>query len=191
MRLGPLPAEEWDDAVQRSLSGMLPPERLNPRGAGNALSTLARHPQLTKAFLRFNVHLLMSSTLPVRIRELAILRVAHRRDCDYEWSHHVDMAKEAGITDDEIAAVQNSPDGAADRFDQFERAVITGVDELDEKSELSDETWAVLGTRLDDRQRMDYVFTVGCYSLLAMAFNTFGVEVETEPLSVDPAHEER
>src|ERR1700742_3160165 len=158
MRLGPLPAEEWDEAVQRSLSGMLPPEGLNPRGAGNALSTLARHPQLTKAFLRFNVHLLMSSTLPVRIRELAILRVAHRRDCDYEWSHHVDMAKEAGITDDEIAAVRRG-----DATDEFERAVITGVDELDEKSELSDETWAVLGTRLDDHQRMDYVFTVGCY----------------------------
>jgi hypothetical protein len=38
----------------------------------------------------------------------------------------------------------------------------------------------VLGERLDDRQRMDYVFTVGCYTLLAMAFNTFGVEVEQD-----------
>src|ERR1700744_5000590 len=186
MRLQPLPADQWDEAVQRSLSVMLPPERGNPQDASNALGTFVNHPALTKAFLRFNVHLLMSSTLPVRIRELAILRVAHRRDCDYEWSHHVDMAKEAGITDDEIAAVRRG-----EASDEFERAVITGVDELDEKSELSDETWAVLGTRPDAHQRMDYVFTVGCYSLLAMAFNTFGVEVETEPLSVEPAHKER
>jgi 4-carboxymuconolactone decarboxylase len=56
--------------------------------------------------------------------------------------------------------------------------VLTGVDELDEKSQLSDETWATLGKRLDERQRMDYVFTVGCYTLVAMAFNTFGVELE-------------
>src|ERR1700755_2843826 len=124
MRLQPLPADQWDEATRQALSAM--------RGAdtNNALSTFAHHPQLTKAFLRFNVHLLMSSTLPVRIRELAILRVAHRRDCDYEWSHHVDMAKEAGITDDEIAAVRRG-----EASDEFERAVITGVDELDEKSE--------------------------------------------------------
>lgn len=178
MRLRPLPAEEWDEAVQRSLSGMLPAERRNPRDAGNALSTLANHPALAKAFLRFNVHLLYSSTLPPRVRELAILRVAHRRDCAYEWTHHVALAKEAGLGDDEIAAVRRAGDGNAGDLDAFERAVLAGVDELDEKSQLSDETWAALGERLDDRQRMDFVFTVGCYTLLAMAFNTFGIELE-------------
>ena len=180
MRLQPLPADQWDEAVEQSLSGMLPPERRNPRDAGNALATFANHPALTKAFLRFNVHLLYSSTLPPRVRELAILRVAHRRDCAYEWTHHVDLAKDAGISDDEIAAVRRAGDGSAGDFEAFERAVLTGVDELDEKSQLSDETWAALGKRLDDRQRMDYIFTVGCYTLLAMAFSTFGVELENE-----------
>ncbi|MEB4207890.1 carboxymuconolactone decarboxylase family protein [Mycobacterium sp. 94-17] len=167
MRLRPLPAEQWDEATRQALSAM--------RGAetNNALSTLAHHPALAKAFLRFNVHLLASSTLPPRIRELAILRVAHRRQCAYEWSHHVGMAKDEGITDHQIAAVKN---GAA--TDPFDRAVITGVDELEEKSELSDQTWAALGERLNDQQRMDFVFTVGCYALLAMAFNTFGTQPE-------------
>jgi AhpD family alkylhydroperoxidase len=178
MRLPPLPAEEWDEAVERALSTMLPPERLNPRDAGNALMTFARHPALAKAFLRFNIHLLYSSTLPPRVRELAILRVAHRRDCTYEWTQHVALAKKAGISDDEIAAVRRAGGGSAGDFDEFECAVLTGVDELEEKSQLSDETWAALGKRLDDRQRMDYVFTVGCYALVAMAFNTFGVELE-------------
>jgi AhpD family alkylhydroperoxidase len=167
MRLPPLPADQWDEATQRALSAMTNPE------ANNALSTLAHHPALAKAFLRFNVHLLYSSTLPARIRELAVLRVAHRRQCGYEWEHHASMAKRLGITEDEIEAVRR---GEAN--DEFERAVLTGVDELEEESQLSDETWAALGARLDDRQRMDYIFTVGCYATLAMAFNTFGVEVE-------------
>jgi AhpD family alkylhydroperoxidase len=180
MRLQPLPADRWDETVQRSLSVMLPPERCNPQGASNALATFVNHPALTKAFLRFNVHLLYSSTLPPRTRELAILRVAHRRDCTYEWAHHVDLAKKAGISDDEIAAVCRAGEGSAGNFDEFDRAVLTGIDELDEKSQLSDETWSTLGTRLDDRQRMDYIFTVGCYTLLAMAFNTFGVQLEQD-----------
>jgi AhpD family alkylhydroperoxidase len=178
MRLQPLPADQWDEAVQQSLSVMLPPERRNPQDASNALATFVNHPALTKAFLRFNVHLLYSSTLPARVRELAILRVAHRRDCAYEWAHHVDLAKREGISDDEIAAVRRAGDGSAGDFEAFERAVLAGVDELDEKSQLSDQTWAALGERLDDRQRMDYIFTVGCYTLLAMAFNTFGVQLE-------------
>lgn len=181
MRLPPLPADQWDEAVQKSLAGMLPPERRNPRGAGNALSTFANHPALAKAFLGFNVHL-FNSTLPDRVRELAVLRVAHRRQCAYEWTHHANMAKRLGVTDHEIEAVRRG-DAAGD----FERAVIAGVDELDEKSALSDETWAALGARLDHRQLMDYVFTVGCYTTLAMAFNTFGVEVERD--GIDTGHE--
>ncbi|CQD03300.1 carboxymuconolactone decarboxylase [Mycobacterium europaeum] len=167
MRLAPLPADQWDDSAHRALSAMRDPD------TNNALSTLAHHPALAKAFLRFNVHLLTSSTLPPRIRELAILRVAHRRGSAYEWSHHVAMAKAEGVTDDEIAAVQQGRPA-----DEFDRVVIAGVDELEEKSQLSDQTWAALGVRLDDRQRMDFVFTVGCYALLAMAFNTFGVQLE-------------
>lgn len=167
MRLQPLPADQWDEATRQALSAMREAE------SNNALSTLAHHPALAKAFLRFNVHLLVSSTLPARIRELAILRVAHRRQCAYEWSHHERMAKDEGITDDQIAALKRGEAG-----DAFDQVVITGVDELDEKSELSDQTWAALGERLNDQQRMDFVFTVGCYALLAMAFNTFGIQPE-------------
>ncbi|OBI23020.1 carboxymuconolactone decarboxylase family protein [Mycobacterium sp. E2497] len=172
MRLAPLPADQWDDTARKALSAM------RDADTNNALSTLAHHPALAKAFLRFNVHLLTSSTLPPRIRELAILRVAHRRGCAYEWSHHVSMAKAEGMTDDEIAAVRSFAGGDAGGFDEFDSVVIAGVDELEEKSQLSDETWAALGARLNDQQRMDFVFTVGCYALLAMAFNTFGVELE-------------
>jgi AhpD family alkylhydroperoxidase len=175
MRVQPLPADQWDEAVEESLAAMLPPERRNPGSAGTLMSTLVRHPKLTRAFLRFSGYLLLGSTLPARIREQAILRVAHRRGCGYEWSHHVTIAKKAGLTDGDIAAAQT---GEAD--DEFDRAVLAAVDELDEKSNLSDETWSALCARLDERQRMDLVFTIGGYIALAMAINTFGVQLENE-----------
>jgi AhpD family alkylhydroperoxidase len=130
---------------------------------------------LARAYLRFGGYLLMASSLPARVREQAILRVAHRRDCAYEWSHHVDIATQAGLSDGEIAAAKT---GQTD--DEFDRAVFAAVDELDEKSNVSDQTWATLGERLDERQRMDFVFTVGGYIALAMAINTFGVQLEDE-----------
>lgn len=175
MRLSPLPADQWDEQVDRALAVMLPAERRNPQGAGNMLATLVRHPDLTRAFLQFNVHLLFRSTLPARLRELAILRVAHRHACEYEWTHHVALAKQAGLSEAEVAAAQSG-----EAADEFDRTVLNAVDELDEKSKLSDQTWAALSEHLDERQRMDFVFTVGCYGALAMALNTFGVELEKE-----------
>ena len=175
MRLTPLPADQWDDEVRGAFKGMLPRVRQNPEGAGTALSTLVRHPDLTKAFLGFNVYLLFRSSLPPRLREVAILRVAHRRHCAYEWEHHVDLAKAEGLTDADVDGIRR---GAA--TNEVDELVLRAVDELDEKSNLSDGTWKALGEKLNDRQRMDLVFTVGAYAMLAMAFNTFGVQLEQE-----------
>ena len=175
MRVPPLPAEQWDDSVDRALAVMLPQERRNPENASNILGTFVNHPDLTKEFLKFNVHLLFNSTLPPRLRELAILRVAHRTDSTYEWVQHVKMGMREGLTDDDIAGVQKGE--AADAFD---RTVLVASDELLDTYELSDATWKALGEQLDKRQRMDFVFTIGCYVTVSMALKTFGVELEQE-----------
>ncbi|MEV5834981.1 carboxymuconolactone decarboxylase family protein [Nocardia sp. NPDC052112] len=175
MRLPPLPADQWDDRTRDAFKALLPRALRNADGAGPAMGPLARHPDLTEAYLGFSVHLLFRSTLPPRVRELTILRVAHRRGCAYEWAHHLQFGQEAGLTLDEIDAVTR---GEAD--DDFDRLVLTAVDELDDKSELSDQTWAALAERLDEKQRMDLVFTVGGYILLAIALNTFGVQPDPE-----------
>jgi AhpD family alkylhydroperoxidase len=175
MRLPPLPGDRWDEPERAALAAMLPEGRRDPRNAGNALATLVRHPELTKRFLAFNAHLMARSTLPDRLRELAILRVARRRGCVYEWSHHVRLAAKAGLSEDEIEAA-----GRGEAAGGLEAAVLRAVDELDGDSAVSDPTWAALGAHLGERQLMDLVFTVGTYCLLAMAFNTFGVEPENE-----------
>ncbi|GAA2401724.1 hypothetical protein GCM10010191_06360 [Actinomadura vinacea] len=150
------------------------PPAAGPRGeggAGDALATLVRHPDLAEAVLTVNTHMLLRSTLPPRLRELAILRVARRRGCEYEWNEHVGLAAEAGLSEAEIEAA-----GRGEAADALDLAVLDAVDELDDDSALSGRTWATLGEHLDEHQRMDLVFTIGTYCMLAMAFNTFGVE---------------
>ncbi|MDA2893695.1 carboxymuconolactone decarboxylase family protein [Mycolicibacterium sp. BiH015] len=171
MRLAPLPADQWDDGVTEALRGLMPPERHNPAATGNLVATLLRHPKLTRAFLRFNFHLLYGSTVPARVRELAVLRVAHLTNCEYEWRHHVDMGREAGLSDDDIAGIERG-----ELSDDLDRAVLSAVDELHQDSVVSDPTWSVLAEHFDEHQLMDFVFTIGCYGSLAMAINTFGVE---------------
>jgi 4-carboxymuconolactone decarboxylase len=161
-RLPPLPYADWDTGA---LSVIAPGRRLPP---SNVLGLLAHHPALARAFLTFNAHLLGGSALPPRTRELAILRVAWRRRCRYEWAQHVAIARRAGVTDEEIAQVRAGVSTLISR----------AVDELDEGSCLSDQTYQALAADLDDRQMLDLIFTIGNYALLAMAFNTFGLELD-------------
>src|SRR6202000_100572 len=115
----------------------LPPERANARDAGNLLGTLVRHPDLTRAYLKFNAYLLMNSTVSARVREIALLRIVHRRDCPYLWSHHLPIAERAGLTAADIDAIR---DGTVTGDE--DRLVVRAVDELDEHSTISDTTWA-------------------------------------------------
>src|SRR6478736_1283577 len=132
VRVAPLPADQWDDAVDQALAVMLPEERRTPDKASNILSTFVHHPALLKEFLKFNVHLLFRSTLPPRERELAILRVAHRTGSEYEWVQHVRMGKNEGLTEQDVAGVQRG-----EAADDFDRTILAGVDELMDSYEMS------------------------------------------------------
>jgi 4-carboxymuconolactone decarboxylase len=173
LRLTPLPADEWDERARAALSSLIPAERANPSGAGNVLATMVRHPDLTRAYLPFNAYLLRDSTLSARIREVALLRVVHRADCEYLWSHHIPLAKRAGLSAEDIDAVR-----AGDCPEPLDRVVVHAVDDLVTQHTVTPPTWEELGGAFSDEQRMDLVFTIGGYLLLAIAVNTFGVQEE-------------
>jgi alkylhydroperoxidase family enzyme len=171
--LKPLPAEEWDDGARQALSPLLPASRANPRDAGNILATLVRHQPLAHAYLTFNAYLLLNSTLSARVREVAVLRAALASRSDYLWDHHVPLAERACITSAEIDAIRRG-----DPTDPVDALVVRAVDELDEHRAITGETWVALGEHLSDAQRLDLLFTVGGYQLLALVVNTLGIEPE-------------
>jgi AhpD family alkylhydroperoxidase len=139
---------------------------------------MAHYPALTEAFHTFNGHVLFATTLTVRQRELLVLRVAAVRKCDYEWAQHVVLARDAGLADVEIDRVAQGP--AAPEWSELERALLKAVDELVGDAKVTDGTWAQLSAHLDERQLMDAVFTVAAYDALAMAFLSFGVELDDD-----------
>src|ERR1700722_799200 len=66
--------------------------------------------------------------LDPRLREIAILRTA--KDCGsvYEWTQHVPAAKHVGVTDEQIAAIENW--SKAECCGELERLVLRLTDEV-------------------------------------------------------------
>jgi len=174
--------------MREALAALRPPEPRHPlprrqegRPKGlNVLGTLARHPALALAYHTFNGHVQFASTLSPRQRELLVLRVSCVREAEYEWEQHVFQGRDAGLTDDEIDRIR-AGDGAAG-WTPLEAAMLRAVDELVAGATIHDDTWATLAAELDVEQLMDLVFTVGAYEILAMALNSFGVQLDEDLL---------
>jgi AhpD family alkylhydroperoxidase len=140
----------------------------------NLFSTLARHRRLFRRWLRFAAALMPAGRLPRRDTELLILRVAHNSGCDYEWRHHEHLARQAGLTEQEIARV---PDGAsAPGWSDRCAALLSAADELHAERRIGEQLWDRLRAMLDEPQLIELCMLVGHYEMLAMTLNSLQVE---------------
>jgi 4-carboxymuconolactone decarboxylase len=171
-RVEPLPESEWTDEIREQL-----PKPANSRGRPlNIFTTLARHPKLLKRWQVFGNHVLAKSTLPARERELVILRTGHLCKSGYEFHQHTRIGLASGLTRDEIAKLQRD----ASEWTGKDAALIRAADELHADQFISDATWKELSQSWNQQQLIDLVFAIGQYTLVSMALNTLGVQIEED-----------
>lgn len=168
-RVPPLPENEWDDVLKKLVG---------TTGPLNVFTTLGRHPELFRAWIGLGSMLLISGTLSPRVRELAILRAAHNNHCEYEWGHHTRLGRDAGLTDEEIAALRGAL--GAHPWAPDDWVVVAAADELHATATLSDAVWSALAERFDEPGLIELVILVGHYQMLAYALNALRVQPEEE-----------
>jgi 4-carboxymuconolactone decarboxylase len=183
-RVPPLTKAEFGDDETRALRAFVGDagvERFLGEGdtppLPSVLGTLIRHPRLAAKWLPYNDVLLRTGTLEPRLRELAICRVGWRTAAEYEWLQHVRLAHGLGITEAEIDAIA---DRGTVEWTSLEADVLRATDELVDDYAVSDATWARLAEHFDQQQLMELVFVVGTYTCLAMAFKSFGVQLDAD-----------
>ncbi|MGH8617458.1 MAG: carboxymuconolactone decarboxylase family protein [Burkholderiales bacterium] len=183
-RIQPLPQAQWTDEQHEIMAPMLSGKGLGGQ-ATNIFTTFLRHPRLMKRWLLFANYVLFKSTLPARDRELAILRVGWLCQSGYEFGQHVLVARQAGISNVEIEHLKTGH--AAPGWSSADRAILKATDELHEDAFISDATYGQLMRIYSDEQIMDLVFVVGNYSLVSMALNTLGVQLDASIEDLWPA----
>jgi 4-carboxymuconolactone decarboxylase len=165
-RLAPLGDDALDDETRL---------RVVP-GALNIFRTLAHHPKLMKRWMVFGSHVLSKSSLPPRERELAILRVGWLCRAQYEFGQHTVIGLRCDVTAAEIRALTKPLD--AHDWSPHDRVLLEAVDELHADQVVRDETWAQLVATWTTPQVLDLLAAVGQYTLVSMALNTCGVELD-------------
>lgn len=178
-RLAPLPPEEWTDDQRALLRGNLARADRYLSGDPDAppvpavLGLFARHPRITGPWLAFSGTLLDHGLLAPRDRELLVLRVAWRTGSTYEWTQHAGMARTAGLTAEQVAAVRSGPGSGV--WDDRDGALLRAADALVERHVVDDDTWTELARHFDEDELLEVLFVVGSYLCLALVLNTAGV----------------
>lgn len=175
-RIAHVPKEQWTDDHRAVFAFWGEPDAWEEGSKTNVLNVMANHPDLGKIYNQWGKHFLMSNTLPTRVLEIIILRVAVRVNSLYEWHNHVGYGMNAGLSLEEIAGIRDYPEGGA--WSNIEDAVIKAVDELIDENNISTTTWALLAAEFDTKQMMDLVFTIGHYVMTSWALSSFCVDVE-------------
>ena len=103
-----------------------------------------------------------------------ILRIAHLRGSEYEFSHHVRLGRRAGVLPDEIERVQEGPD--AEGWTEREHTMLQAVDELSESRDIDDATWERLRTILSERECIELIMLSGQYESLATTITTLRIQ---------------
>lgn len=144
----------------------------------NIYSTLAHRPDLFDNWLDFAHGLLFRGKLGAREREILIMRSAINCEAEYEWSQHLRFAREAGVTEEEIAAFQVGADSSV--WDESSRALIVAADEMHDRSSVTHTTWGLLSQHFSESDLYEIVMVVGTYHLCAIMLNSFGVQLDDE-----------
>jgi len=143
----------------------------------NLYRALGNHPALAAAWTEFANAIRHDSRTPRALRELMILRTAQVARSEYEWAHHLRMARKAGVPEEKIAALAGWRSSAA--FDERERAALA-LTEAVMACNVSDEVHADVKKHFSDAEFVELSLTAGFYAMVSRMLDAMRVELDAD-----------
>jgi alkylhydroperoxidase family enzyme len=154
----------------------LPPEQQDLLDRNiNLYRMLTHSPGAARAFSGLGTFIRHHSKLNPRLRELAILQVGWLARAPYEWSHHIKIGYDFGVTDEDIQAlIADTP------LDPPAQMALLAAREMTTDMTISDSTFAALRTHLDEECLLDLVMTISFYNGVVRLLAALQIDVEDD-----------
>lgn len=143
----------------------------------NLYRALGNHPGLVAAWTEFANAIRHDSRTPRALRELMILRTAQIARSEYEWAHHLRMARKAGVPEAQIAALAGWRESPA--FDARERAALALTEGV-MACNVTDEVHAEVKRHFNDAEYVELSLTASSYAMVSRMLDAMRVELDPD-----------
>src|SRR5262245_8304545 len=141
---------------------------------------LAHSPAAARAFHGLGRYIRFGSKLDGRLRELAILQVGYLARSPYEYSHHIKIGFEFGVSEDDIRAMIDETEGHPTKLEPLAKLVLLGAREMTRDLAISDATFSALHAHLGEEHLLDLTITIAFYNAVVRVLATMQVDVEPD-----------
>ena|SRR5438093_634562 len=145
----------------------------------NLHKLLVNSPDMAKAFNDVGEYIRFKSKLDPRLRELAILQVGWTERSEYEFSHHVKIGAQFGVTDGDIRGLIAESDGKPSKLEPIAKAILRGAREMARDLAMSDATFNEIKQHLSNEHMADLVVTIAFYCAVVRVLAT--MKIDNEP----------
>jgi 4-carboxymuconolactone decarboxylase len=156
-----------------------------PRGTVvGPLRVLLHSPALADRCQALGEYLRFGTVIPALLRELTIIVVGRRWNCQLEWLIHAPLAYEAGLSQEVIEAIRTAQ--APEFADDDQAAVYELTRELSAFGRISDEVYDEVHALLGTEGAVELIALIGYYSMVAMTLNSHHVPLPQPEQTVVP-----
>jgi alkylhydroperoxidase family enzyme len=143
----------------------------------NLYRILVHNPEAMRAFSGLGQYLRHRTTLDARLRELAILQVGWLARSPYEWSHHVKIGHDFGVSDADIEGLIAESAGRPSGLEPKARLVLKAAREIHEGG-CTEATMEELKRGFTSAEVLDVVVTAAFYCAVVRLLASFAIDVE-------------
>jgi alkylhydroperoxidase family enzyme len=141
---------------------------------------LVNSPNAARAFSGLGGFIRHGSKLDPRLRELAILQVGWLARSPYEWSHHVKIGHDFGVTDADIQALIDDTAGKATPLDALALLVLKGARDIVDAGAMTSATFTTIQSIIGNEQVVDLTITIAFYCAVVRVLATLEIDVEPD-----------
>ncbi len=152
-------------------------KQFNVRGVPNVAKALANSPGLATRIFPLANYFMTESSLNPRWRELAVLILMKRLNCEYGFGRHIEIAERVGLTRaqiDNIGAYQTSP-----LFSDQEKLILRYAEELTLKAQVDDQLFQQVQNLIGQKDVLELTAATAFWNMMARNLNALQVELES------------
>ena len=139
---------------------------------------LAHSPGAARAFGSLGNFIRHGSTINGRLRELAILQVGWLTKSPYEWSHHIKIGYEFGVTKIDVENLIQESDGKDTNLGKIEKTVLLGAREITQNGKMGKTTFEELAGYFSNEHLVDLLVTISFYNAVVRILASTEIDVE-------------